>query len=211
MLTGTPIVVTVTVHANAFNEMAYDINLIQADYPDILSILLAGLQSDHLMIMFTIGHHLNKVIKPSNYRFNYIHANWRDMHQYIYEHDFSPIFCSHDTEFIWKYLKTAIHKAEELHIPKLSIKRANQPKWSTSSIRHKLNYLCTAKRSYARHSTETNKQKICNLGDELQQMIASTKANYESELVFTFTHTHSCKIKGQDNYPILMFYTAESN
>ena len=54
------------------------------------------------------------------------HANWEDMNQYLYFYNFSHIFNSRDSEFIWEQLKVAIFNAINMFMPKVPTRNANQ-------------------------------------------------------------------------------------
>ena len=100
-----------------------------------------------------------------------------------------------------------------MFVLKVPARNANQPRWFTSIIQHKVKCLHTLRRRYEKHPTELNKSKDDKTAIELQLVMTKAKSNYESNLILKFAHTHHnniyqyiSSIKGQDNFPTQMFY-----
>ena len=58
--------------------------------------------------------------------FNYAASDWDNMCHYLFSYDFYPCLTSEDVEFIWDYIKAAIHNASSIFIPKISLKSHRQ-------------------------------------------------------------------------------------
>ena len=102
------------------------------------------------------------------------------------------------------------------YVPKISVKKSNQPRWFNTSIRHKIKCLRTSKRQLAKHPTESKRLKVANLQSELQLMIAEAKSDYESSLASNYAHMNNNKIfqyissiKGRESFPAKMCYNDE--
>ena len=127
------------------------------------------------------------------------------MNQFLNQYDFTLALNSNSTEFIWLYLKTAINSALNLYVPKISVKKSNQPIWFNSNVRHKIKCLRTAKKLHARHPTESKRLKVIDLQRELQQMISDAKHDYESNLALNYAHNNKIfkymsSIKGRETF-----------
>ena len=135
------------------------------------------------------------------------------MNQFLNQYDFTLALNSNNAEFIWLYLKTAINSALNLYVPKISVKKSNQPIWFNTNVRHKIKCLCTAKKQHARHPTECKQLKVIDLPRELQRMISDAKHDYESNFTLNYARNNNNKIfkymssvKGRENFPAEMFY-----
>lgn len=178
------------------------------------SSLPTNMSSDHYMLIFTLEHCINDHVRCHTTRFDYNHADWHNMNQFLYQYDFTLALSSNNTEFIWSYIKTAINSAADLFIPKIQVNsNTQQPQWFNPPIRHKIKCLRTMKRKYSNHPTDSNERKVANLQKELQMMIAQAKSDHESNLILSYAHSNNNKIfqyisslKGNDNYPSQMFY-----
>ena len=53
------------------------------------------------------------------------------MNQFLNQYDFTLALNSNNAEFIWLYLKTVINSALNLYVPKISVKKSNNPFGST--------------------------------------------------------------------------------
>jgi len=77
--------------------------------------------------IFYIVHPPNKPIRIYKQRFDYNHANWEDLNQFLTQYNFTSALNSDNSEFIWNYLKTAINSALNMFVPKIPIKESNLP------------------------------------------------------------------------------------
>ena len=100
-----------------------------------------------------------------------------------------------------------------MFVPKVPTRNANQPRWFTPIIRHKVKCFHTLRKRYEKYPTELNKSKVDKTAIELQVAMTKAKSDYESNLILKFAHIHHNKIyqyisniKGQDNFPTQMFY-----
>jgi len=79
-------------------------------------------------------------------------------------------------------------------VPTVPTRLNKQPIWFNSDIRHHANCLRTLERELNEHPTLSNKLKYENSSNFLQDKISSAKANYESNLISTFTTTNNSKV-----------------
>ena len=135
------------------------------------------------------------------------------MNLYLSHYNYYPCLLSQDVEFIWDYIKTAIHNASNLYIPKSRSKAQRQPTWFNSSIRHQLHCIHTLRRKHTKQPTTSNKIKLDTVEHELQQLMIQEKANYENKLINSHAYSNSNKIfryisnlKGHSNLPAEMCY-----
>ena len=183
-----------------FADLAYDLNLSQLvsnsthKASNLLDVILtntevfydiqtlpnfpSGLYSDHLIIVFSTNTQIQKVYTSSKLVFNYAAADWDSMNLYLSHYNYYPCLLSQDVEFIWDYIKTAIHNASNLYIPKSRSKAQRQPTWFNSSIRHQLHCIHTLRWKHTKQPTTSNKIKLDTAEHELQQLMIQEKANY---------------------------------
>ena len=81
-----------------------------------------------------------------------------------------------------------------LYIPKMMVKRRQDPVWFNSEIRHHLKRLRTMKRRFRVHATPQLESKIHQLDDFLQQKLILAKCNYETRLIETYQSSNSSNI-----------------
>ena len=81
-----------------------------------------------------------------------------------------------------------------LYIPKMMLKRWQDPVWFNSEIRHHLKCLRTMKRRFRFHATPQLESTIHQLDDFLQQKLILAKSNYETRLIETYQSSNSSKI-----------------
>ena len=95
-------------------------------------------------------------------------------------------------------------------VPKVSTRNANQPRWFTPIIQHKVKCLHTLRRRYEKHPTELNKLTVNKTVIDLQLAMTEAKSNYESNLLIATHHNkiyqYITNVKGEDNFPTQMFY-----
>ena len=84
-------------------EVFYDIQTLP-NFP-------SGLYSDHFIIVFSTNTQIQKVYTSSKLVFNYAAADLDNMNLYLSYYNYYPCLLSQDVEFIWDYIKTAIHNA----------------------------------------------------------------------------------------------------
>ena len=135
----------------------------------------------------------SKASKPTNL-LNFSKGDYVGLCFYLDTIDLSPCLQSEDSEFIWSYLVTVIMDAIYKFVPTVPTRLNKQPIWFNSDIRHHTNCLRALKRNFNQHPTLYNKLKYENSSNLLQDKISSAKANYESNLIFTFTTTNNSKV-----------------
>ena len=168
------------------------------DEPRIIDKLVpVGLSSDHYMIHFAIPAKAH-VTAPTTSKvfFKYSKADriTYSMNSFLSNYDFSPIYDSCDIEFIWFYLKQAIHFALENYVPKVVSRQHQHPVWFNSGIKHELNRIHTMRRKCQLHPTPNNKSKLTTAEAHLQLRMSNAKMDYESALINNFAFSNNSKI-----------------
>ena len=79
--------------------------------------LPADLLSDHYIIVCSTEQLIYRHVKTNSVKFDYNHANWDDINQFLYQYDFILALSSNNTEFICSCIKVAITSAMSLFIP----------------------------------------------------------------------------------------------
>ena len=74
----------------------------------------------------------------SQFVYNYRQADFIQLADYLLNCNFEPCLTSYDLdlEYVWSFIKSTIHKAMDLFIPKVKLKQSNAPKWFNTTIRH---------------------------------------------------------------------------
>ena len=116
------------------------------------------------------------------------------MNSFLSNYDFSPIYDSCDIEFIWFYLKQAIHFALENYVPRVVSKQHQHPVWFNSGIKHELNRIHTMRRKCQLHPTPNNKSKLTTAEAHLHVRMSNAKMDYESALINNFAFSNNSKI-----------------
>ena len=91
-----------------------------------------------------------------------------------------------DTNCFWVCLRDLIMSACDLFIPKISLSAKSSPRWFNSNIRHSLNQIHTLRRSIRRNSSSQKLAKLSDLEKMLEDLIISSKVEYESHLFSSF-------------------------
>ena len=95
---------------------------------------------------------------------------------------------------IWNEIKSSIHNAMNMFIPKVRLRRHQFPCWYTPELRHLSKCLHSTKKRFTKHATPHIQLKISNLESEYRSKILLAKPNYESQLVQSFAGSHNSKI-----------------
>ena len=91
----------------------------------------------------------------------------------------------------WRWIcleqdKMIIYDAMHLFIPKIKINPSGNPKWFTTSIRHRLNCLHMLRWKFIKHPTEHVALKISTLENDSNLQMAHAKSDYETNLINTY-------------------------
>ena len=153
------------------------------------------ISSDHFVITFQLAQEL--LHAPSTipkYVYDFPKANYSAIQSYLLDFEYSPCLQSQDVEFIWHEIKSSIHNAMNMFIPKVRLRRHQFPCWYTPELRHLSKCLHSTKKRFAKHATPHLQLKINNLESEYRSKILLAKSNYESQLVQSYAGTHTSKI-----------------
>ena len=151
--------------------------------------------SDHFAISFDYSCHTSSSVESiPGYVFDFCKADYNGISSFLLDIDFGAVFESTNIEFIWFFIKSVIYQAMSLYIPKMLLKRRQDPVWFNSEKRHHLKRLRTMKRRFRFHATPPLKSKIHQLDDFLQQKLILAKSNYETRLIETYQSSNSSKI-----------------
>ena len=75
--------------------------------------------SDHLAISFELPCKISSSAAPkSHYVYNFCKADYESITSFLLDFDFSVIFNSFDIELIWSVIKSSVHVAMSLFVPK---------------------------------------------------------------------------------------------
>lgn len=151
--------------------------------------------SDHFIISFDVLYsspstNINKAL----YVFDFSKTNFTNICPFLLDFDLSVCFQSNHIKFIWSTIKSVIFVAISLFVPKIKLKRNNDPKWFTSEIRHLRNCLRTMKRKYKSHPTPNRKLQIEQSESSLMSRTTQAKVHYETNLIKSFSTTSSSTI-----------------
>ena len=158
---------------------------IDIDHVSVHSHSYFNLSDHHAISFLPVCGSLSSTKIRTFYVFDFSKANYNDLCSFLLELDFSVCFQSNNVEFIWFTIKSFIFEAMCLFIPKVRLKRRNQPKWFNSDIRHHLNCLRTMKRKFKLCPSLCYSNKIKKLEMSLQQEITQARVNFESKLILS--------------------------
>ena len=148
--------------------------------------------SDHFIISFDVLFSSPSTnFKKALYVFDFSKANFTDICSFLLDFDFSVCFQSQDIEFIWSTIKSVIFLSISMFVPRINLKRNNDPKWFNTEIRHLRNCLHTMKRKHRSHPTPHRKLQIEQSETSLMCRTAQAKVHYETNLIKSFTTTNS--------------------
>ena len=171
--------------------------------------------SDHHPISFVIiapksRSHYTRCTKRLVY--NYSQADLEGIQNHILNADIKlPL---HSTNSSWIKLSTVIHLACNKHIPLKSTSQNSSPKWFTPEIKHQLNQIHSVKRKVKQNPTQHRQHKLDTLQSNLQQLMSTAKAHYESNLIASYFSQPNKLIqhlKGPTNKSIPLVITDESS
>ncbi len=136
---------------------------------------------------------------------------------HLMDTDFDTCFSSTNIEFVWYVLKSIIHDAMHLFIPKIKLKSSANPKWFTPNISHSLNCLRTLRKRFSKYPTDHIKAEIEILESELKAKISSAKSVYEANLITRFGPQNPSKIykyirsiTGSYGLPVTVYHNSHS-
>ena len=153
------------------------------------------ISSDHFVITFQLAHEL--LHTPSTipkYVYDLPKANYSAIQSFLFDFEYSPCLQSQDVEFIWHEIKSSIHNAMNMFIPKVRLRRRQFPCWFTPELRHLSKCLHSTKKRFTKHATPHLQLKLNNLESKYRSKVLLAKSNYESELVQSFAGSQNSKI-----------------
>ena len=100
--------------------------------------------------------------------------------------DFNVILLPHDADLIWYHLKEAILHACQLFIPKVMVSSRPSLKWCNHEIHHQNKRIYSLPRKIEKFNTLYLTSKVSAMELCLQNMIMSSKAAYETGLIYSF-------------------------
>ena len=126
--------------------------------------------------------------------FDFPKADLDGLCSYLLDHDFSSCIQSNHVNTVWLRIKEAIMTGMNLFVPKVRLRRNQQPKWFTSHIRHRLNCTKTLRKECKLHPTLSKLSKLSSSEANLCSELAYAKSNYETKLIQQFAYTNNSKI-----------------
>ena len=140
--------------------------------------------SDHHAISFDFCCNVSSVPKCNpGYVYDFCNADYESISSFLLESDFSVVFGSSNVEYIWFLIKSLICKAMSLYVPRILVKRRQDPKWFNSNIRHHQKCLRMLRRRFIVQPTLQRENKIRHMENLLQSKLVQAKSDYESELI----------------------------
>ena len=126
--------------------------------------------------------------------FDFPKADLNGLCSYLLDHDSSSCIQSNHVNTVWLRIKEAIMTGMNLFVPKVRLRRNQQPKWFTSHIRHCLNCTKTLKKECKLHPTLSKLSKLSSSEANLCSELAYAKSNYETKLIQQFAYINNSKI-----------------
>ena len=123
--------------------------------------------------------------------FNFCKADYDGITSFLLDSDFSILYDSSDIEYVWFLFKSFIYQAMSLYIPKVLVKRHQNPKWFDSDIRHHLKCLRTLKRKHRSKPSVHRQSKIHSMESILQSKLVLAKTSFENNLIESHQRTKS--------------------
>ena len=157
------------------------------------------IQSDHLMITFSLTMPLNHLKTKSHITgevLDYSKADWHGLNNFFLNHyaTLSKDNIITDVESFWTYLKDLIIQGSNLFIPRKQTYSKTRPKWLSSTIQHKLNCLHTLRKKVKVNPTEANTLALVEAEKALQSEIEKSKQEIEADLIRQFEHSNNNEI-----------------
>ena len=163
--------------------------ILLTDKPSIISNLNIGdhkedVSSDHFPISFHVLTSL--VTKKAKHKkrkiYNFKKADWKAINENFAKTNLNSILDGKDTHSAWHTFKTNIFAVTNCHIPKITLKDAQNPPWFDSDL-HKV---CLKKETYKvrlikKKNDLASFKKFCQARKELKNTVkAKMRANFEN-------------------------------
>ena len=141
------------------------------------------IDSDHLMINFTLNTNHKLPDSPPRYVHNFKKANWdglksdiinSDLNSFIDDCDCINLSCSHWTDTLTRLIGH--------HIPKIKIKNSNTPPWIDGDVLDLSKRKETARRRATKIDSEQSWTKYNKLRNKLKSLVKSKYLNYIKEI-----------------------------
>ena len=143
--------------------------------------------------------------------YNFKKADWKAINEQFAKTDWNSILDGNDTHSAWHDFKTKIFAVIDHHIPKITLKNAQNPPWFDSDL-HKV---CLKKErlraAYKENNDPASYKKFCQARKELKNTVkAKMRANFENfEKPNSITKKFWSYVKGASNtsrIPDRIFY-----
>ena len=164
------------------------LDILLTDKPNIISNLNIGdhkedVSSDHFPISFNVLAPLvaKKVKQKKRKIYNFKKADWKAINEQFAKTDWNSILDGKDTHSAWHDFKTKIFAVIDHHIPKITLKNAQNPPWFDSNL-HKV---CLKKErlraAYKEKNDPASYKKFFQARNELKNTVkAKMRANFEN-------------------------------
>ena len=120
--------------------------------------------SDHCLITFDTRLYTDRRFTSSTSScalvFDFPKADLDGLCSYLLDHHFSSCIQSNHVNTVWLRIKEAIMTGMNLFVPKVRLRRNQQPKCFTSHIRHRLNCTKTLRKECKNHPTSSKLSKL---------------------------------------------------
>lgn len=196
------------------------LDLIITNSPDIVSNISINrdsiISSDHYKVCFDVqsSHHM-KNLCPQTFCRDYSKTDMEGLSIHLMHCDFLPCLLSDDIEQIWATIRDVIEDAVHTFTPLVTRKAHCSPTWFSPEIRHKLNCIHSLRKKAYVSRDENLKNKLIVAEHELDALMISEKARYETNLVNDFAHRKNSKIYRyinsilkRDVFPPIMYFNS---
>ena len=184
------------------------LDLILTNSPDRIAniVVSSPALSDHSLITFDLFHDSHLVDIHGHGRRSVSIFSKADHHSIARFMDNACLqFPILDTNCFWVCLRDLIMSACDLFIPKFSISAKSSPRWFNGNIRHSLNQIHTLRRSIRRNSSAQKLAKLSDLETMLEDLIISSKVEYESHIFSSFASNPKKTLRSSKFSEIIFF------
>ena len=123
----------------------------------------------------------------------YSKVNYSGTCNYLLDVDYSFLYSSIDTEFLWSSLKHIIHEAIALFVPYSTYRVHPLPKLFTPSLCHSLNKLHSVRHKSQNSTHGSNSPLLMNTESSFIQQVSEAKVDYETNLIKNYATNKGSK------------------
>ena len=161
------------------------LDLIFSNYPNLFTNLtvVPSYSVSHL-----ISIHLSNScppVNPPHFVWNYSKADLEGLQSYLFDRNFDACLQFEDVNDIWSHIKEHIYDPCQLFVPRVKCQSLS-PKWFNPEIRYMQKKTLALRHRYNRSRIDHTLSKINHTESLLQDLIISSKIDYEHHLVSNY-------------------------